>query len=91
MADKKTKASPITYANGFLVGRLVFIDDSEGHEEVVPGLLIRIRVTDVIAYCYNMSYCIEIQVRGVTETYDLWGTIEEMDKVMALDRIQTVV
>ena len=90
MADKKPKASPITYANGFLVGRLVFVDDSEGFEQTAPGVLVRMRVADIVAYCYSTSYCIEVQVRGIAETYDLWGTIQEMDKVMALDRIQTV-
>lgn len=42
----------------------------------------------VVAYCYGAANCLEVQVKGVPDNYEVWGTIEAMDKVMARDRMQ---
>lgn len=87
MANK----ADLTYANGFLLGRMVQdVADEEGFSETNPGVLVRIRVSEIIGYCSGTASYVEVQVRGIPDTYDVWGTMKEMDKVMALDRIRVV-
>ena len=85
------KKSNLSYANGFLMGYMVQdVAGEEGYEETNPGVLIRIRVSEIITYCAGTASVVEVSVRGMADGYDVWGTIKEMDKVMVLDRIRVV-
>ena len=85
------RKAALSYANGFLLGYMVQdVAGEDGYEETNPGVLVRIRVSEIIAYCAGTASVVEVSVRGIIDGYDVWGTIKEMDKVMALDRIRVV-
>ena len=85
------KKPDISFANGFLLGRMVQdVAGEDGYEETNAGVLVRIRVSEIIAYCAGTQSVVEVSVRGVADGYDVWGTMKEMDTVMALDRIRVV-
>ena len=89
MSQKKKTIDQVnvTYQNGFMAGRVVFMDDTDGYEQPVPGCHIRIRVSDITCYTLGAPYCIRVDVRGEEEFYDVWGTIEAMDEVIARERL----
>ena len=85
------KKATLTYANGFLHGRMVQdVAGDDGYEETSPGVLVCIRVAEIIAYCAGTASVVEVSVRGVADGFDVWGTMREMDKVIAQDRIRAI-
>ncbi len=85
------KKAALTYANGFLHGRIVQdVAGDDGYEETNPGVLVCIRVAEIIAYCAGTASVVEVSVRGVADGFDVWGTMREMDKVIAQDRIRAI-
>ena len=60
MSAKKVTKNDVTvsYANGFLHGRVVCVDESEGFDVPVPGCEVRIRVEAITSYVYGAPNCI---------------------------------
>ena len=91
-AKKVTKNDvDVTYSNGFMVGRMVAIDESEGFDVPVPGVDVRIRVEAIFSYVYGAPHCILVSFGVEEESIQVWGTMEAMDDVIARDRLGTPV
>ena len=87
MSSKKTTKVDVTYRNGFMVGRMVTIDESEGFDVPVPGCDVRIRVEAIFSYVYGAPHCILVSFGVEEESIQVWGTMEAMDDVIARDRL----
>lgn len=86
-----TQKVDVTFANGFMVGREVSIDESEGFDVPVPGCDVRIRCSAIVAYTYGAPHCIVVDTgAGADDCHNIWATMEAMDAVMARDRMLEV-
>ncbi len=76
----------VTYGAGFLICRLVTVDESSGSEHTVPGLHARIRCSDVCVYNQSEEGTLELFMRGTPEaSIYVIGSLTAMDKAMARD------
>lgn len=85
-----TQKVDVTFANGFMVGRCVAIDESEGFDVPCPGVDVRIRCEAIVTYTYGAPHCLLVSFGEEEESIQVWGTMEAMDAVMARDRMQEV-
>lgn len=90
MAKKKVPEIDVTYASGWIRGQMVAEDATTGEREIVPGLLIRIRVEAIVEY-----HCEDPNVIVVITSYDprgmaFFGKIETLDKIMARHNLKEV-
>lgn len=73
----------VIYSSGFIRGRLVSLDDSEGFASAKPGLMWRCRASEVVAYEADVPNVLAVYVRGMEgEPRPVFGTIQAMDKAM---------
>lgn len=82
------KKPNLTCVHGFIHGRAVGIDESEGEPRVVPGRNIRMRAEDVVVYASSEPGTLEVWMAKAAPgpedlDFQIIGTIEEMDKAMA--------
>ena len=87
MSSKKATKVDVTYKNGFMVGRMMTIDESEGFDVPVPGCEVRIRVSSIVTYVYGSPHCILVSFGVEEESVQVWGTMEAMDDVVSRDRL----
>ena len=87
MSSKKASKVDVTYKNGFMVGRMMTIDESEGFDVPAPGVDVRIRVDAIVAYTYGAPNCLLVSFGEEEEAFQVWGTMEAMDEVVARDRL----
>ena len=87
-AKKVTKNDvDVTYRNGFMIGRMVAIDESEGFDVPVPGVDVRSRVEAIFSYVYGAPHCILVSFGVEEESIQVWASMEAMDDVIARDRL----
>ena len=87
MSSKKATKVDVTYKNGFMVGRMVAIDESEGFDVPIPGVDVRVRVEAITSYTYGAPHCIVVECGDAEAGFNVWGTMEAMDEVIARDRL----
>lgn len=83
-----SKKPSLTCVHGFIQGRAVGIDESDGEPKLIPGRHIRLRATDVVAYVSGEPGTLEVWMAKIVPSleeldFQIIGTIEEMDKAMA--------
>lgn len=72
----------VTFASGWIRGRLAVIDETTGAEEIVAGVDVRIRASTVRAYYSGASGVIVIWIKGMAEPVDMIGSMATLDKIM---------
>lgn len=92
MVDKKKSKIEVTYANGFLVGRLADIDTSNGMEQTAAGVDVRVRVENIVMYSAAEPGVVLIMVSGIPTEQEgaavpVIGTVKGVDDVIKRDRI----
>lgn len=77
------KKIDLTYANGFVRGRVATADDSSGEERTVAGVDFRLRVSEIIGYHAGIPGVVVIWVKDSKDQVELVGSMAAMDKIMA--------
>lgn len=77
----------IEYANGFICGRLIGIDESSGEDEIVAGRYIRFRCSEVVVYAASAPGIVEIEMRSYDDVFQLVGTLDQIDRCMQKERL----
>lgn len=80
-----SKSKPnVTFSAGFLRAREAVLDSSNGHEETVAGVYMRVRLSDIVWYAAATKDIVEIQLRHFAgqEVLAIYATIEEVDGIM---------
>ncbi len=82
----KDKASTtkidVTFASGWIRGRLAVVDETTGNEEIVAGLDVRIRASRIITYYAGSTGVIVIWVDRIKDPIDIIGSMATLDKIM---------
>ena len=79
--------SKIEYNAGFLVARLLGIDESSGEDEIVEGRHVRFRCSEVSYYSACAAGMVELSLAGYEEPFVIVGTVAQVDTVMKQDRM----
>jgi len=90
MAKAKNKDVDITFANGWLRGQMAVEDSSDGERGTGPGLLMRIRLSEVVEY-FDDDACVLIIItphnpKGVA----FYGKAETLDGIIARESLKEV-
>ncbi len=89
MTTKKEKIE-VTFANGWLHGRELTEDDSEGERKLVAGLMTRLRLSDIWGYQVVEQGVLAISTRYEKNPVFMVGSLEAMDKIMARANLKEV-
>lgn len=80
---KKTNEVDVTYASGWLRGQLAAEDATDGMRHVVPGLLVRVRLDQIVEYAADEPGVIAVSTKYSPKGFGMYGKIETLDKIMS--------
>lgn len=88
--DKRLKDADVGYESGFLICRLVGVDESSGEAVTVPGVAARIRCSSVLVYVQAEPRVLDIYVEGQKKPFTVVGEAGTVDKLMKRDNVRVV-
>lgn len=89
MTDTKIDTDP-SYKGGWMYCRMAAFDESEGYVEDSPGVHVRIRIKNIIAYFQATQTVAELYVEGFDERLAIIGNVQQIDKIIARETVKTV-
>lgn len=87
MSKRNDGKVDVSYDAGFLVCRLLGVDESTGELEECPGRHARIRARRVEMYTQEAPGILEVHVAGFEEPFEVVGSMPAMDRAMKRDRL----
>jgi hypothetical protein len=88
--SKNKNIIDVTYAAGWLRCRAATIDETSGNMEIVAGVELRVRLSDIITYCADMPGVIQLSLREHEENTNIIGSLATLDKIMERNALKEV-
>ena len=85
-----SKKINVTFASGWIRGRMAATDEATGNEEIVAGVDVRIRVDDIRFYHAGPPGVLVLWLCGVPDPLELIGDVPALDKIMGRANLKTV-
>lgn len=89
MAPKADKVD-LTFAVGWVRGRLAAIDETTGESDIVAGVHFRVRVEDIRLYSAGPAGVVVLWIAHMEEPMEVIGSVSTLDKIMERAHLRSV-